>query len=149
MSGIAYVAGLLFSSDGKLVALVRKNRPAWQAGRLNAIGGKIEGDETPLQAMVREFVEETGVLTHGSTWSPVAVLAGGFGAVHFFAAWDDRALDRIRTMTDEAIVTFAVGIALSARDLIPNLRIIVPLALDRSGIRKPVGLLQLDDPAAP
>ena len=43
-----YVAGFLFSRDGSLLALILKNKPDWQKGKLNAIGGKIEDGETPL-----------------------------------------------------------------------------------------------------
>ena len=38
-----YVAGFLVSDDRYYVALIRKKRPAWQEGRLNGIGGHIEG----------------------------------------------------------------------------------------------------------
>mgnify|MGYP002715664186 CR=1 FL=1 len=41
-----FVAGFAFSADGGKVALVRKNRPRWQRGRLNAIGGSIEAGES-------------------------------------------------------------------------------------------------------
>lgn len=54
-----FVLGFLFSEDGSRVLLVWKNRPAWQNGKLNGVGGKIEPGETPLQAMKREFLEET------------------------------------------------------------------------------------------
>jgi len=54
-----YVLGFMFDRDYAEVALILKNRPAWQAGKWNGIGGKIEGDETPHAAMVREFTEET------------------------------------------------------------------------------------------
>ena len=37
-----YVLGFLFSPDCKRVALIIKNRPDWQAGFLNGIGGKID-----------------------------------------------------------------------------------------------------------
>ena len=47
-------------SDETQVALVLKDHPDWQAGKLNAIGGKISNAETPTNAMVREFAEETG-----------------------------------------------------------------------------------------
>lgn len=42
------------------VLLVRKNKPEWQAGKLNGIGGHIEPGEEPKEAMIREFLEETG-----------------------------------------------------------------------------------------
>ena len=40
--------------------LVLKNAPAWQVGKLNLPGGKIEEGESPLQAAIRELKEETG-----------------------------------------------------------------------------------------
>lgn len=55
-----YVVGFLFSTNKKEVVLIKKNRPDWQKGLLNGIGGHIE-DETPLEAMKREFLEETGL----------------------------------------------------------------------------------------
>ncbi len=54
-----YVVGFVFSKDLSRVLLVLKNRPAWQNGKFNGIGGKIEADETAFEAMNREFVEET------------------------------------------------------------------------------------------
>jgi hypothetical protein len=38
---VEYVVGFAFDTDGR-VALIRKNRPEWQAGRLNGIGGHVE-----------------------------------------------------------------------------------------------------------
>ena len=52
-----YVVGFMFSEE------ILKNKPDWQAGRLNGVGGKVEPNEYPDQAMVREFEEETGVRT--------------------------------------------------------------------------------------
>ena len=62
-----YVLGFAFTTDGR-VALIQKKRPAWQAGRLNGIGGKVEGTEHSAAAMVREFREETGVDTPEKAW---------------------------------------------------------------------------------
>ena len=39
---IKYVTGFLFSPDKKSVVLINKNRPAFQVGKLNGVGGKIE-----------------------------------------------------------------------------------------------------------
>lgn len=58
-----YVLGIATDPAHAGVLLVLKNRPDWQAGLLNGIGGKIESGETPDQAIVREFYEETGIRT--------------------------------------------------------------------------------------
>ena len=48
------------------VLLVEKQRPAWQVGRYNLPGGKIEEDETIHEAAIRELYEETGIMTSES-----------------------------------------------------------------------------------
>jgi len=72
----------MMSWDMQEFLLIKKTHPEWQAGKLNGIGGKIEnteilegGDgnkyglpETPHQAMVREFYEETGIQTPEKRW---------------------------------------------------------------------------------
>ena len=60
---VEYVLGFMFNEAESKVLLVWKNRPAWQAGKLNGVGGKIEAGETPVQAMNREFAEETGFVS--------------------------------------------------------------------------------------
>jgi hypothetical protein len=37
-----YVCGFMFANDFTEVALIRKNKPEWQRGKLNGIGGKVE-----------------------------------------------------------------------------------------------------------
>ena len=63
---MTYVAGFTFSENDTDVLLIEKQNPAWQRGFLNAVGGKIEPGEQPLEAMTREFKEETGVRTKSS-----------------------------------------------------------------------------------
>ena len=53
-----YVLGFIFNREKNRVLLIKKKRPEWQAGHWNGIGGKIEKDETPLDAMNRETLEE-------------------------------------------------------------------------------------------
>jgi 8-oxo-dGTP diphosphatase len=105
---IRYVVGFMFDVDIKNVVLIRKKKPAWQAGRLNGPGGKIEDGETPLEAMVREFREETGV-AHDH-WNEFNVLRGHNGRtglrcdVHFFSAFvSTDVLRSCRTTTTEEI----------------------------------------------
>src|SRR5436190_15473444 len=96
-----YVAGFLFTNDGRAVVLVRKNKPAWQKGRLNGVGGKVEGDETPAAAMQREFREEAGVDIPADAWQEVVVLEGHGFAVHFFRLFDTQAFSFATTVEGE------------------------------------------------
>ena len=57
-----YTIGFVFNKAKDAVLLIKKRKPSWQAGYWNAPGGKIEQNETPLQAICREFREETGVV---------------------------------------------------------------------------------------
>jgi len=128
-----YVAGFLFSYDLKRVALIQKTKPAWQAGRHNAVGGKIEEDETPPQAMRREFKEETGVDIIESYWEKFAFLEGSDWSCHFFRTWGDPGL--CETKTDESVHIFDVSqVKLMNRPkVIGNIPWLVSLALDTSG----------------
>ncbi len=128
-----YVCGFLFTPDRTRVLLIRKNRPAWQAGKLNGVGGKIDPGESPATAMRREFREEAGVDLPESRWQHVLTLSGqddaGSGrgwAGHFFRAFGD--VDGARPMTDEALEVHAIG-ALPG-DVIPNLRWMIPMLCD-------------------
>jgi 8-oxo-dGTP diphosphatase len=134
-----YVCGFLFSSDRTRVLLIRKNRPAWQAGKLNGLGGKIEPRETPHQAMRREFREEAGVDLPEEHWQHVLSLSGdddagaGHGwAGHFFRAFGD--VDAPAAQTDEVLEIHPTR-SLPDR-VIPNLRWMIPLMLDDEVVRK-------------
>lgn len=56
-----YVVAFVFNETLNRVWLIRKNKPEWQKGCLNGIGGKIEEGETAEEAMHRELLEESGV----------------------------------------------------------------------------------------
>jgi 8-oxo-dGTP pyrophosphatase MutT (NUDIX family) len=43
------------------VLLVLKDKPEWQKGKLNLLGGKIEPGEIPEEAAKRELMEESGL----------------------------------------------------------------------------------------
>lgn len=126
-----YVTGILFNQMRTRCVLMLKNRPHWQAGYLNAVGGHIEDAETPTQAMYREFMEETNVSI--PTWEEVLDLySQPAGHIHFFRAfYPDGVLDCCRTMTDEPIHGISVA-SLPVQRVIPNLRWIIPVMLAKS-----------------
>ena len=129
---IEYVVGLLFSDQGDRVALIHKNRPEWQAGLINGIGGKIDPEERPIEAMNREFMEEAGVQV---SWNFAFYIGNSFYRVHFYTSRSSKALSQISSLTDEKVEIFSTNHL--PENLIPNLKWIIPLILDQT-IRKPV-----------
>jgi len=125
---IKYVLGFMFSEDMESVALILKNRPKWQAGLLNGIGGKVEPNESYMQAMEREFKEETGsnIPAH---WVNFATIAGIDYQMECFVAIGD--VNLLETTTDEPIMIVEV-VKLHTLTLMHNLRWLIPLALDKS-----------------
>lgn len=116
-----YVIGFMFSPDFKRVVLVKKNRPAWQNGLWNGVGGHIEPGEFPLDAMKREFVEETGVaIDKQGDWRQSSYMTNGMYSIDIFATvsehWDDAT-----TMTDEPISVWHVEEVLRSKDTIFNI----------------------------
>lgn len=96
-----YVVGFMFSNKLNLVVLIQKTKPAWQAGKWNGVGGKVEPGELPIDAMIREYEEETGVLH--DDWTYYATQTGRESIVHLFYAVDNLALKYSETVTDEKI----------------------------------------------
>lgn len=136
-----YVAGFMFrkhpTSQARQVALVLKQKPEFQKGKLNGIGGKVETFETPLYAMSREFEEETGWRTSDSDWREFCVLSGKdkSWAVHFFACKQGADV-KLQTMEAEEIIW--INLLDLEREMtyetLPNLRWLIPLALDEDEV---------------
>lgn len=136
-----YVCG--FMMFGRTVVLVEKAKPEWQKGRLNGVGGSIEDGETPVEAMVREFREETGVGTDRNDWSHRVTMSGNGWVVHFFRSRVVSPM-RIRGTEDES-VCWADSTSLPG-NTIPNLRWLIPLCFD-DDISGPVHVSDRSDPA--
>jgi len=119
-----YVVGFLFDVDRQKLALIAKNRPHWQQGKWNGPGGKLESGETPLEAMIREFREETG--QDIDSWEMFAELRTSGGVIYFFRAFSDLVYG-VRSRTDEYVALFPVR-ALPAA-LLTNMSWLIPMAL--------------------
>ena len=82
-----YVLGFIFDAKKDKVLLIKKSRPSWQKGKLNGIGGKIENNETPLEAMIRECKEETNL--NIKNWRHYATMLFSDNKVFVYsAAWN-------------------------------------------------------------
>lgn len=127
-----YVLGFLFSSDKKSVVLIKKAKPQWQAGLLNGVGGKIELNETSVQAMVREFQEETTSITAESLWINYADMVGPNWRVYCFYAIDsDLAVASAKTNTNEEVLKLDID-KIKDYQCVSNLSWLIPLALDEN-----------------
>ncbi len=138
-----YVLGFLFNKTkqneddfGTKVALIKKNKPEWQKGKFNGIGGKIELGETPIQAMIREFEEEAGIKIED--WREFAVLnVGGENKVYCFSAVKNC---EITSITDEEVFWFDIypyydfsGLCFE-ENVLPNLKWLIPMAQSQEDI---------------
>ena len=127
----SYVVGFGFNADRSQVVLVKKNRPQWQAGKWNGPGGKLEGDESPSEAMVREYLEETGVQTDIADWHYYTKVIGRDGDVYFFRMFDDKVL-LASTQSDEEIVIAPVDLEQIRQYGLSNLPWLIGIALDEN-----------------
>lgn len=126
----------MFSLDCEKVVLLRKqNKPAWMHNMLNGVGGKIEPGETPLEAMAREFREETTV--EHSDWKPAGALYMSSDAIiHLFFTHSDKWTD-VQSPTIEPVAAYDVRFLFQEHSTVPNLRWLIPylLQFEASGSR--------------
>lgn len=139
-----YVLGFAMDEKANHIVLVHKDRPEWQKGLINAVGGKIEDfDKNYPEAMAREFFEETGLPTFADDWQEFAILhfgedkLGGEAMVFCFRLFSD-AIFGVRTQETEKIEIFDIGYNFKgyrtlARQLtVGHLPVMVSMAKDKN-----------------
>lgn len=137
-----YVVGYAFRPDMGAVALIEKRKPAWQVGKLNGVGGKIEPGETPVEAMVREFKEEAGVWIEAMRWLHIRTerfnvttetksdQQEGTAVYHFAVLTTEDEWRSLYSVTREEVVKAPLPLELDAPlPLIYNMRYLVPMAV--------------------
>ena len=124
-----YVVGFLFNRELTQVVLIKKNRPTWQAGRYNGIGGKIEASDKDLYAaMEREFKEETGKeCTH---WDLFDYIENLTNRVYCFCGVAEDIFS-VKSLTDEQVSIWGIHQIEGYDYLIPNLQWLIPMAIWR------------------
>lgn len=120
-----FVLAFLFTEDRRQVVLMRRTRPAWQAGRVNALGGAMTIGESSLVAARREVREEAGVDV--AEWVEVLVWDDADYRMHVVRAVTELARDA-HTMEDQEV--FLAELDALPANVIDNLRWLLPLSLD-------------------
>ena len=127
-----YVLGFAFNQDKDMVLLIIKKRPEWQANHANGIGGKIEPGEKPIDAMLREFKEETGYQSLPTDWSTFGMMQGPEWLAHLFVSFTIDT-DMCGTTTDEQVWLCTVN-DLHKCKTVSNIPWLVHMALDQCGV---------------
>jgi 8-oxo-dGTP diphosphatase len=123
-----YCEGFIFTPDYRKILLIEKNRPAKLAGLLNGIGGHIEEGETSLEAIVRETLEETGLVIPEENWQYFCKLSNPVNETDidfWYTTYPD--LNDAQELTDEHLVITDVEYL---EGVVPNLKWLLPLCLD-------------------
>jgi len=130
-----YVLGFAFSKDKREIVLIEKQKPDWQKGKLNGVGGKVETiDETPYHAMIREFKEETGVSSSIDEWDLYGEMVfendimGGSAKVWLFRMFNNKIQYCLTTEIEEVLIV-NTDTCLDVYECMHNLPILIPLAL--------------------
>lgn len=126
----SYVLGFAFDEAKQNVVLIRKNKPEWQKGKWNGVGGKVEIGENYEDAMVREFKEETGVETSIYDWTRYMYMCGEGWEVNVFYSVDNR-YDVSKTSTEELVERWRVD-QVPHMNAISNLSWLIPMAINHS-----------------
>ena len=102
-----YVVGIV--TDGSKILLLRKNNPDWQKGLYNGVGGKVDLDETPLEAIKRGCQKEVGLEI--SNWSEIETISlqSGVDLTYFFAVIEEEELKKAQGLEDERVEFFDIN----------------------------------------
>lgn len=131
---INYVLGFAFSRDAKEVVLIEKSHPDWQKGKFNGVGGKIDSeDKSPMDAMYREFKEETGVEINReggrNSWQHFSTMKGHDWICYCFKTFTN-AIYGCKTIEEEKVEIMALDTALNIKPIIGNIKWLLNLATD-------------------
>jgi 8-oxo-dGTP diphosphatase len=128
-TGRQFVCGFMFDAldIGARVLLTQKQRPKWQAGKLNGIGGEVNRGESFNQAMMREFREETG--NSFDKWTYFCRMRYiDHETIHFFYGVGALFYE-CKTQTDEPLINLSVQTLIHHYDhCVADVRWLVPMA---------------------
>lgn len=120
--------GFIYTSDFEYVLLIRKQRPAHHAGKLNGLGGKFEIGEVARECISREVKEESTLEISPTQWKEMGVMHWQEWEVEMFATIYTGSLENIASLASEEVGWYSV--TQLPDDVISNLRWLVPLGID-------------------
>jgi 8-oxo-dGTP diphosphatase len=124
-----YTLGFIFDTELKNVLLIRKERPDWQKGRRNGIGGHIEPNEQSKSCIVREVKEECDLETTEDVWIPIGSMKGASWIVDVYTCVYEGDPSDAKTAGDEEVSWHSVSDL--PMDALSNVSWLVQLALDK------------------
>lgn len=125
---ITATIGFIFNPDFSQVLLITKNRPTWQAGLVNGLGGKCEMGETTVECVTREIYEEAKLAIPAQNWQYITQIIWAEWKVEIFATVFHGHMNQAQSQTDELIAWYSVGKLPS--NVMSNLRWLIPLSID-------------------
>ncbi|MBC7982112.1 NUDIX domain-containing protein [Candidatus Parcubacteria bacterium] len=124
-----YTVGFIFSQSMDKVLLIRKLVPAWQAGMINGLGGKIEEGEDHIDCIAREIKEECGLITEKEGWNFIASTHSPEWQVDFFGYVYKGNMNDAKSLEQEQVEWFDVYNL--PRNLVHNLTWLIPMSVDK------------------
>lgn len=131
-----FTLGFIFDTSLKKILLVHKNKPAWQKGKINGIGGKLRKNESRKVGIRRETFEESGLIIPARSWTYVATIKDSpETTIYVLTAVYNNDLSDAKSKTGEKVQWFKT-IKLP-NTTISNLMWLIPLCLNRLNDKAP------------
>lgn len=124
-----YTLGFIFNQDTSEVLLMHKNRPEFQIGKLNGVGGRIESNENSADCIVREVLEETSKQTQRESWAYFGLIRGANWQVDLYTMLHFGNTDDFSTTTDEKIEWFKINDL--PDNILEKLNWMIPMAMEK------------------
>lgn len=138
----------MFSEDKSKVLLILKDRPKWQKGKLNGIGGKFDPSQDHIShrhCQMREFEEETGIKTEMTDWEVFAIISGqetenktgtelgSFFRIYCYRAFSDKIFKFNQPESEHPVIIDLLNPEsedyIVYQPILPNVNWLIPMAL--------------------
>lgn len=113
--------------------VIEKDRPDYLKGKLNLPGGKIEKDETPIQAAVRELEEETGIKVYESDMKEMGTIGNNHFLIHCFSCQTFFHRMKPKDGETEKVELMSWTDVKHDKRLMTNLKLVIPLMMAGQG----------------